>query len=478
MSYVSCLTASLFDENVVFASFDNHKQGDFNPYVLRSDDGGNSWEDISGNLPDRNIVYSIKQDHVNKDLLFAGTEFGVFFTIDGGDNWIQLKAGLPVISVKDIDIQKRENDLVLATFGRGFYILDDYSPLRGMNPANLDKKAHLFPIKDALLFVESRPMGGRGKAGQGEQFYLAKNPPVAAVFSLYLRDGIRSIKQKRKKKEKEAIKNDEEIPYPSLVELEKEDNERQAFLLFTIRDQNGQVVRKLRYKPRKGLNRYNWNLRTANSSYASKKPSSNGSSGWLVPEGKYTVEVDLYHQNKFERLVDKQNFKVISLNNLSMPATNTNGLLSFQNELNELNRQLQGTSKYIGVLEDKLGYFESALLQSPGEIQDLMLQTNSLQDKIRMIKIQVHGNPSISKRNENQKPSISSRTSNIVWGLMNNRSQPTQTMMDSYQIARKQLTEIMKKLKQLEEEELIPLEEKMEEMGAPYTPGRMPVIKK
>ncbi|MBK7573594.1 MAG: hypothetical protein IPI10_19100 [Bacteroidetes bacterium] len=86
-----------------------------------------TWAAIQGNLPERGSVYTIAEDHVNKDLLFAGTEFGVFFTIDGGMKWTQLKGGLPTIAVRDIAIQTRENDLVLATFGRGYYILDDYT---------------------------------------------------------------------------------------------------------------------------------------------------------------------------------------------------------------------------------------------------------------------------------------------------------------------------------------------------------------
>ncbi|MDH3268845.1 MAG: glycosyl hydrolase, partial [Ignavibacteria bacterium] len=133
MTYVSCLYASRFDANTVYATFDNHKRADFKPYVLVSRDKGNSWESISGDLKEPHVVYAITQDNVKPDLLFIGTEYGVFFTHSGGNKWIELKGGLPTTAVRDLDIQVRENDLALATFGRGFYVLDNYSPLRNID---------------------------------------------------------------------------------------------------------------------------------------------------------------------------------------------------------------------------------------------------------------------------------------------------------------------------------------------------------
>ncbi len=122
-TYVSCLYASLFDANTVYATFDNHKRADFKPYILVSNDRGKSWKSITGDLKEPFVVYSIIQDHIKPDLLFIGTEYGVFFTINGGKNWIQLKGNLPTTAVRDLDIQRRENDLALATFGRGFIYL-------------------------------------------------------------------------------------------------------------------------------------------------------------------------------------------------------------------------------------------------------------------------------------------------------------------------------------------------------------------
>ncbi len=174
-TYVSDIQADLFDENVVYATFDNLKRNDFKPYVLKSSDKGKTWVSITGNLPENGSVHSILQDSKQPELLFAGTEFGIFFTIDGGKNWVQLKSGLPTIAVFDIVEQKRESDLVIATFGRGFYILDDISPLRKLSDDLKEKEALIFPVKDALMYVQTS-----GKSNQGSTYFTADNPDFGA----------------------------------------------------------------------------------------------------------------------------------------------------------------------------------------------------------------------------------------------------------------------------------------------------------
>ncbi|HSM49249.1 MAG TPA: hypothetical protein VK872_15625, partial [Draconibacterium sp.] len=167
-TYVSDLCSDRFNENVVYASFNNLKNDDFKPYILKSTDKGKSWSSISGNLPENGSVHTIVQDFIRPELLFVGTEFGVFFTIDDGKNWVQLKSGIPTIAVYDMVIQERESDLVLATFGRGFYILDDYSPLREISEELKSGEAHIFKIKDALMYVQTS-----NKDNQGDTYYKA-----------------------------------------------------------------------------------------------------------------------------------------------------------------------------------------------------------------------------------------------------------------------------------------------------------------
>ena len=190
-----------------------------------------------------------------------GTQFGVYFTNTGGDEWIPFKNGMPPATVMDLDIQRRENDLVVSTFGRGVYILDDYSPMRYLSTETLKKEAEIFPIKDAQMFIPANPFGFRGVGFQGASFYAAPNPEVGAVFTYYMKDEIKSLKEKRRKTEKEKLKKGEDIKYPPYETLKKEQEEPDSYILFTITDEQGNVVRKIKTAPKKGVNRIVWDFR-------------------------------------------------------------------------------------------------------------------------------------------------------------------------------------------------------------------------
>jgi len=196
-TFVSRVEPSQHHVNTVYASFDNHKAGDDKPYVAKSTDLGRTWTAITGNLPERGTVYAVIEDHKDPNLLFAGTEFGLFFTNDGGKVWTRLRGGLPTIQVRDLAIQKREDDLVVATFGRSFYVLDDLSALRSLTAPVLAAEATLFPVKRTPLYVPSSPLGGSGVGWQGGRFYAAQNPPFGAVFTYYLKDEIKTRRAQR-----------------------------------------------------------------------------------------------------------------------------------------------------------------------------------------------------------------------------------------------------------------------------------------
>jgi photosystem II stability/assembly factor-like uncharacterized protein len=191
-TYVSDVFASPRDANTVFVAFNNWQRGDYKPYLVKSTDRGRTWTSIASDLPDRHDVWAIAQDHVNGDLLFAGTEFGVFTSVDGGRHWIQLKGGMPVAQARDLTLQRRETDLVVATFGRGFYVLDDYSPLREITPATLAEDAHLYSLRDAYLFNPNFGQTQAGAAGHGPLGgnWTAPNPPFGAVLTYHLRQDL------------------------------------------------------------------------------------------------------------------------------------------------------------------------------------------------------------------------------------------------------------------------------------------------
>ena len=121
-AYVNDIKADNFDVNTVYVALDNHKYGDYQPYLYKSTDKGKTWRSITNNIPDRTLTWRVLQDHEKQELLFAATEFGIYFSINGGDHWIKLKGNVPIISFRDLAIHKRETDLIGASFGRSFYI--------------------------------------------------------------------------------------------------------------------------------------------------------------------------------------------------------------------------------------------------------------------------------------------------------------------------------------------------------------------
>src|SRR5262245_52545754 len=295
-TYVSRLTPSQHEADTAYAAFNNHKMADFKPYILKSADQGRSWTSVAGDLPARGSVWALVEDHKDPRLLFAGTEFGLFFTSDGGKRWLQLKGKMPVIAVRDLVIQKRENDLVVATFGRGFYILDDYTPLRGITEETLNKEAVVFGVPTARMFIESQPLGYRGKGFQGESYYSAPNPPFGAVFTYYLKDELLSKKKARRKEERETIKKGGDTVYPSWEALKAEDREEDPVIVLTVADEEGRVVRRLTGPVTAGFHRVAWDLRFADARPIDLKPPSddlfdNPRVGPMAAPGSYTVTV-------------------------------------------------------------------------------------------------------------------------------------------------------------------------------------------
>ena len=261
--FVNDIRADLHDADTVYVIVDDHKSGDFSPYVLKSTNRGRNWRSISNNLPERHVVWRLAQDHVNSDLLFLATEFGVFFSVDAGGAWTKLSGGLPNMSFRDLVIQKRENDLVGATFGRSFYVFDDYSPLREITNENLANDTMLFPVRDALWYIPDRPLGdftAGGKSSQGDQFHVSDNPPFGAVITYYLPADIQTAKEQRREGEQKIEKEAGDTPYPGWDALRAEAAEDDPGVVLTIRNSNGDVIRKLAGPAKAGFHRVAWDF--------------------------------------------------------------------------------------------------------------------------------------------------------------------------------------------------------------------------
>ncbi|MEZ4774471.1 MAG: glycosyl hydrolase [Bacteroidia bacterium] len=478
-TYVNMLLASLHDVNTVYAAFNNHKNGDFKPYLLKSTDRGQSWTSITANLPERGSVYAIAEDHVDPNLLFVGTEFGLFFTSDGGKKWIQLKSGLPTIAVRDIAIQRRENDLVLATFGRGFYVLDDYSCLRNISKETFAQEATIFPVKDALLFVEYSPLGGRGKSFQGASLFTAENPPVGAVFTYYLKDSPKTLTQIRKDREKEAEKAGEAIKYPTFEEMRAEDNEESAYTLFTITDEKGEIVNRIKGGTGKGINRMVWNFRYASSmpiqSGGGGRRGFGGGGGYLALPGKYFVSMAISVNGQMRELVGPQPFMVNPLNNLTLPATDQAAALAFQKDATELYRVIRGASDLHKELTEKNTRIMETCRIYPKVPASILGEAREAAQALIKIDLLLNGDASVEKRQFEVAPSINDRISRALFGLYSARTSPTGTMLEQYNIAREEFEQVKSMLRDVVEN-IKDIEEKLEAVKAPYTPGRTTVL--
>jgi len=475
MTYVSFLYASLFDADTVYACFENRKNNDLKPYVLKSSDRGKTWVSLISNLPQRGSAYCIAQDHVRKELLFLGTEFGVYFTIDEGQKWVQLKSGIPTTAVYDMTVQRRENDLVLATFGRGFYILDNYTPLRELTLDTLKKSAHIFSIKDAIMFL---PQGAR--YGQGETYFRAKNPDIGAVFTYFVKEAPKTLKQKRKAEEKEATKKGIPIRYPSLDELRAEDDEPAPFLLFTITDEPGQVVRQLKTPAVPGLQRLTWDLRyPLNLAFGFQRDDSDSQRGGvLVLPGKYSVSISQSVAGVLTPLAGPETFNVVPLNIVAFPAQDRKAMVEFQDKVAELGRAVNSAERVASDTAEKLKQIKAVLLSSKGAFPGLLKKAEKLDTQLRQLNRTLSGDETIAKRNENQPPSVSDRVMGIIYSYGDSTSSPTQTMIEQFQIAGEEFEPLLAKLKAFIEVDMKKFEEELEAARVTWTPGRIPSWKK
>jgi photosystem II stability/assembly factor-like uncharacterized protein len=469
MTYVSDLEASLHNENTVFAVFNNHKNGDFLPFVYKSTNRGGSWTNITGDLPERGSAHTIVQDHVNPNLLFVGTEFGIFATLNGGTNWIQLKGGMPTIAVRDLEIQRRENDLVAASFGRSFFVLDDYTPLRDLNTQLLQADAHIFPIKTADLYIQRRSLGGGEKASQGSMFYTAPNPPFGATFTVYLKDSLKTNRAQRQEREREAAREGEDTPYPSWEALKAEDREEGPVVILTIRDQSGAVVRRLDGPTSAGMHRLTWDLR-----YPGVGPISMNSQGRgpLVVPGTYTVEIHKRVDGVITELAPATPFQVEVLGTPTLPPADREALLAFQMQVGDLQRAVQGASRAAADAEEQIGFIKRAIEISPQVDVALRNEARSLEIRLMDLREALGGDPTKRRRSESAMPGIQSRISTVVFGSMSSTSAPTATQQQGYEIAASLFTEIYNDLSQLIEVDLPAFQQRLEAAGVPWTPGR------
>lgn len=514
-TYMNDVKASQFDAATVFVAADVHKEGDYRPLLFESNDFGRSWREIGSGLPGGAIVWSVEQDHANPDLLFAGTEFGVQFTPNGGADWIALDAGTPTIAFRDLAIQRRDDDLVGATFGRGFYVLDDYAPLRAIaegalsdeamaewdaagatanqggaatpRPANEASEAGqapeargsgvLLPVRDAWWYVPNVPMQAPGRPTLGSTAYVAPNPDFGAVFTYYVHEAPETQRDQRRAEEDELRTQGADVPFPGYERLAEEAGEREARVVLLVRDSAGIPVSRVAAPASEGLHRASWNLRRPPpdpvdlSTAAFTPPWAGPRRGALAPPGRYTVEMAFADAAGLHPLGAPQSFVV-----KPVPGTPADAdflaATAFQEETSELLRRTRAASAEIARARDRLRYMRAALDLAPAASPALYRRLEEIAAGAASIAAELQGDPVRRRLNEPSEPSISGRLGQIAGGHWNTRQAPTQTQRASQQIAQAQLAEATAALAALLNQDLAQLEQALEAAGAPWTPGR------
>jgi len=255
------IEASRYDKAAAYVVYDNHTREDHKPYVYLTEDYGRTWQNINGDLPLNGSSYVIREDPVNPNLLFVGTEFGLFMTIDKGQHWIQIKNNLPTVAVRAMAIQERDRDLVVGTFGRAIWVID-IAPFEEMTPRALSQPAYLFDVKPGTLFKIRFTYGATIEELNGDMFFRAENPPYGTTITYYLGEN--------------AARD----------------------VTLSIKDSSGKTVRTLTGPGTVGLHRVNWDLKRQEKLTAEQAAKAGAETiserdalDW-VPAGKYSVTLD------------------------------------------------------------------------------------------------------------------------------------------------------------------------------------------
>ena len=488
-AYVARLRASQHDAQTVYAAIENHQNGDFKPYLLKSTDGGRTWASINGDLPARGSTYAIAEDHVDPHLLFAGTEFAAWASKDDGRHWFKIP-GVPTIAVRDFAIQKRENDLVIATFGRGVYIVDDYSPLRRATAASL-KVAGVEPVRRTWLYQTTQAYGGRGHSFQGENFYTADNPPFGAVITYFLPDALKTQQAKRVEAEKAADKAGKAITYPTNDALTAEALEEAPTVIVTISDSTGVPIRTINGTTGKGFQRVAWDLRFAAATLGRARggtsggasgsassggegdgePGGGGPNGPYVVPGTYSVTVAQRVDGVVTPIGVKQTIEVAADPTGTVTLAEHAARARFMAHQQEVQRQVSGAVELANATQARLDAMRRAADQAPATPAAVQADVRAAIRQLRGILDALRGDEVLSSRQEGTPPSIGDR---VGVDMGRTLAAPTATMARDLAIAEQQLAPQLTALRTLVKETIPKIETALEKAGAPYTPGRVP----
>jgi len=470
-AFVNDVRADLFDANTVYLVLDNHKEGDYKPYLLKSTNKGETWTFMNGNLPKRLLTWRVVQDQVDKNLLFAATEFGIYFTKNSGASWTQLKGGLPTISFRDITIQRREDDLVAASFGRGFFVLDDIGPLRDYD-ASQSKEIQLFDTRRAYWY-----MPRDGIYGQGDNTYKAKNPEFGAALTYYLPKKLVTLKEARTKKEKELNKSNTSVPFAGWDALAEEKNQQPPGYLFLIKDDNGAVVNTVEGTNKKGFNRVNWDLTYANrSGIPLKVPQPDededfSGSPYMATPGSYSAELYKRENGVLSKVAGPVSIEVKRLKEGALPAKPTEEIDAFRQSFQGFQQDLMATNTALKRAAELADAMQRAYAQAKTPTSELLSRINAAKERLSAIDEIMNGNPAKNEIGERNPPSPGDG-SFVGYVALGNTYGPTGNQLKAFNRARQQLQSVKTELTKVVETTLPALEAELKAAGAPWIEGQ------
>jgi len=468
-AYVNDIRADLYDPNTVYVALDNHKYGDFKPYLIKSTNLGKKWTSLAKSLPEKHLVWRIVQDHVNKDLMFIGTEFGLFFTVDGGKKWLELDGGIPTISTRDVKIQRRENDLVVGTFGRGIYILDDYAPLRELTKKSMKK--------DAILIAPSRPvkwfrLDDNHSDSDGSDLFAAKNPAHGATLTYFLKDSLLTAKEKRQAAEKEMIKDEKYPKYPAWEDIEAENQEAKPAVYIEIKDRSGKFVNRIKGKTSKGLHRITWDMTLAKSSAITgeeKSPYHPLANGVMAAPGHYTATLYKRIGSTITQLAAPVQLELKAIYENSLAASMPSETLKFDKSIADAEKRTSAINMLLKQMTKTVKDIRTALDHTPGNITQLETQFANIRTEINAINIELGG---LTSRNQmGAKPAnISSRLGYAMSAVQSSYG-PTKQHREQLAYALEGLDMVSKRVKALQEAAIPKLQQAIAEASGPWTTG-------
>ena len=469
-SYVNDIRADLYDPNTVYVALDNHKYGDYKPYLIKSTNLGKSWTSLAEDLPEKHLVWRIVQDHVNKDLLFIGTEFGVFFSVNGGKKWVELDGGMPTISTRDVKIQRRENDLVAGTFGRGIYILDDYAPLRSLTEKSMQQDAILFGPSRSVKWFQ---LDDNHTDSDGDDRFVAKNPEHGATFTYYLKDSLLTAKEKRQEADKKAVEDKKYPKYPSWEAVEAENQEAEPAVYIEVRDSEGDIIKRVDGKTKKGLHRLTWDMKYASTNPLTEKDSKNN--GLMALPGSYTATLFKRVGTKVTPLSEPVSFELAAIVEGALEGATPQEMEAYGSAVSDAQKRAISATTVLKQLKDTMALLRTAIDRTPSDIAKLEAQFAAIQEEIHAVNRQFYGLKSRDR--------MGIKPANIMSRLRYARSAlgssygPTAQHKDQLGYANDSLDSAVARIGTLQSTAVPALQQAVVEAGGPWTSG-LPVINK